>query len=124
MPAREADEISSERFGGGTEPVGAYSGLQGDRPNTARSFAGVAVAAKSLPDPAAGAPPPNERPGPSGAASQPVRSPLIDRIGKAAPGEGSGIGTMGLGLPDDGRQLENLSPKVLHPSGQRQILPA
>jgi len=26
-------------------------------------------------------------------------------------------------LPDDGRQLENLSPKLLYPSGQQQILP-
>jgi hypothetical protein len=30
---------------------------------------------------------------------------------------------MGLGLPNDGRQLENVSPKVLYPSGQKQILP-
>jgi hypothetical protein len=28
---------------------------------------------------------------------------------------------MGLGLPDDGRQFETLSLKVLHPSGQKQI---
>ncbi len=34
---------------------------------------------------------------------------------------GAGYRDHGVGLSDDGRQLENLSPRVLYPSGQKQI---
>ena len=64
---------------------------------------------------------PNYRPRKSGTRAKPIPSTLPDRIGEA--GLELGIGTISMGLPHDGRQLEHLLPQVLYLLSQKQVLP-